>query len=160
MHMTVLYRILKAAQSYLKKFHSQEKEAGTEVYRKVVIVSSVSDLNGNPGQLAYSATKAGVVGMTKTLCKEWGRYNVNAVAFGFIQTRLTADVSDESTINVQGHEIKVGVSDQVLQMVEAMSPLGRPGTPKEAADAVYLFCLPESNYIGGQTVVADGGFEL
>ncbi len=161
-HMTAPYRILKAAQPYLKKFHSQEKEAGTEIYRKVVNVSSVSGLNGNPGQLAYSAAKAGVVGMTKTLCKEWGRYNVNvnAVAFGFIQTRLTAAVSDESTINVQGHEIKVGISDQVLRMVETMIPLGRPGTPKEAADAVYLFCLPESNYISGQTVVVGGGFEL
>lgn len=161
-HMTAPYRILKAAQPYIKKFHLQDKAAGNEVFRKVVNISSVSGLNGNPGQLAYSAAKAGVVGMTKTLCKEWGRYNVNvnAVAFGFIQTRLTAAVSDESTINVQGHDIKVGISDQVLQMVETMIPLGRVGTPKEAADAVYLFCLPESNYISGQTVVVGGGFDL
>lgn len=161
-HMTAPYRILKAAQPYIKKFHSEDKKAGDDVYRKVVNISSVSGLNGNPGQLAYSAAKAGVVGMTKTLCKEWGRYNVNvnAVAFGFIQTRLTAAVSDESTINVQGHEIKVGVSDQIMEMVESMIPLGRKGTPKEAADAVYLFCLPESNYISGQTVVVGGGLDL
>lgn len=161
-HMTAPYRILKAAQPYIKKFHSEDKKAGDDVYRKVVNISSVSGLNGNPGQLAYSAAKAGVVGMTKTLCKEWGRYNVNvnAVAFGFIQTRLTAAVSNESTINVQGHEIKVGVSNQIMEMVESMIPLGRKGTPKEAADAVYLFCLPESNYISGQTVVVGGGLDL
>lgn len=161
-HMTAPYRILKAAQPYIKKFHLEDKKAGDDVYRKVVNISSVSGLNGNPGQLAYSAAKAGVVGMTKTLCKEWGRYNVNvnAVAFGFIQTRLTAAVSDESTINVQGHEIKVGVSNQIMEMVESMIPLGRKGTPKEAADAVYLFCLPESNYISGQTVVVGGGLDL
>ena len=161
-HMTAPYRILKAAQPYIKKFHSEGKKAGDDVYRKVVNISSVSGLNGNPGQLAYSAAKAGVVGMTKTLCKEWGRYNVNvnAVAFGFIQTRLTEAASDASTINVQGHEIKVGVSDQIMEMVESMIPLGRKGTPKEAADAVYLFCLPESNYISGQTVVVGGGLDL
>jgi 3-oxoacyl-[acyl-carrier protein] reductase len=161
-HMTAPYRILKAAQPYIKKFHSRDKETGLDVFRKVVNISSVSGLNGNAGQLAYAAAKAGVVGMTKTLCKEWGRYNVNVntVAFGFIETRLTAAISDDSVINVEGRDIKVGVSEQVLQMVDTLIPLGRPGTPEEAAGAVYLFCIPESNYISGQTVVVGGGFEL
>jgi len=161
-HMTAPYRILKAAQPYIKKFHSRDKEAGLDVFRKVVNISSVSGLNGNAGQLAYAAAKAGVVGMTKTLCKEWGRYNVNVntVAFGFIETRLTAAISDDSVINVEGRDIKVGISEQVLQMVDTLIPLGRPGTPEEAAGAVYLFCIPESNYISGQTVVVGGGFEL
>ena len=161
-HMTAPYRILQAAQPYIKKFHAQEKNEGREVFRKVVNISSVSGLSGNAGQLAYAAAKAGVVGMTKTLCKEWGRYkvNVNAVAFGFIETRLTSAVSGDSTIEVEGREIKVGVSDQVLDMVDTLIPLGRSGTPEEAAGAVYLFCTPESNYISGQTVVVGGGFEL
>lgn len=161
-HMTAPYRILKAAQPYIKQFHLQEKEAGREVFRKVVNISSVSGLGGNPGQLGYAAAKAGVVGMTKTLCKEWGRYkvNVNAVAFGFIETRLTSAISDSETIDMDGNKIKVGVSEQVLQMLDTMVPLGRTGTPEEAAGAVYLFCTPESNYISGQTVVAGGGFEL
>ena len=119
-------------------------------------------MSGNTGQLAYAAAKAGVVGMTKTLCKEWGRYNVNVntVAFGFIETRLTAAVSDNSMIHVEGRDIQVGISEQVLQQVDTLIPLGRPGTPEEAAGAVYLFCTPESNYISGQTVVVGGGFEL
>ncbi len=161
-HMTAPYRILKAAQPYIKSYHALEVEGGRDVYRKVVNISSIAGLGGNAGQLAYSAAKAGVVGMTKTLCKEWGRYNVNvnAVAFGFIQTRLTTPVSDNPTINVQGKEIRVGVSDQIRDMMTSLIPLGRPGTPKEAADAVYLFCTPESNYISGQTVVVGGGLEL
>ncbi|WP_461517120.1 SDR family NAD(P)-dependent oxidoreductase [Porticoccus sp.] len=161
-HMTAPYRILKAAQPYIKTYHTLEVEGGQDVYRKVINISSIAGLGGNAGQLAYSAAKAGVVGMTKTLCKEWGRYNVNvnAVAFGFIQTRLTAAVSDNPTINVEGKEIRVGVSDQIRDMMTTLIPLGRPGTPKEAADAVYLFCTPESNYISGQTVVVGGGLEL
>lgn len=161
-HMTAPYRILQAAQPYIKKFYTQDQEEGGEVFRKVVNISSVSGLSGNPGQLAYAAAKAGVVGITKTLCKEWGRYkvNVNTVAFGFIDTRLTSAVSDDSTIEVEGKEIKVGVSEQVLDMMDALIPLGRSGTPEEAAGAVYLFCTPESNYISGQTVVVGGGFEL
>lgn len=161
-HMTAPYRILKAAQPYIKSYHALESEAGREVFRKVVNISSVSGLGGNAGQLAYSAAKAGVVGMTKTLCKEWGRFkvNVNTVAFGFIQTRLTGAASDEPTINIEGKDIRVGVSDQIRDLMTDLIPLGRPGTPKEAADAVFLFCLPESNYISGQTVVVGGGLEL
>ncbi|MGB8648347.1 MAG: SDR family oxidoreductase, partial [Anaerolineae bacterium] len=117
-------------------------------------------LYGNAGQVSYSSAKAGLVGMTRTLCKEWGRYkvNVNCVAFGFIKTRLTQPITDKpATIEVEGKEIKVGVQPQMLQMMEQVIPLGRAGTPEEAADAVYLFCSPESNYISGQVVVAGGG---
>lgn len=161
-HMTAPYRILQAAQPYIKAFHAEDQSHGREFFRKVVNISSVSGLSGNAGQLAYAAAKAGVVGITKTLCKEWGRYNVNVntVAFGFIETRLTSVVSDDSTIEVEGREIKVGISEQVSQMVNTLIPLGRPGTPEEAAGAVYLFCTPESNYISGQTVIVGGGFEL
>ncbi|MDX2464234.1 MAG: SDR family oxidoreductase [Porticoccus sp.] len=161
-HMTAPYRILKAAQPHIKELSSKDREAGHDIFRKVVNISSVSGLSGNAGQLAYAAAKAGVVGMTKTLCKEWGRYNVNVntVAFGFIETRLTAAVSDNSMIHVAGRDIQVGISEQVLQQVDTLIPLGRPGTPEEAAGAVYLFCTPESNYISGQTVVVGGGFEL
>lgn len=161
-HMTAPYRILQAAQPHLKAFHAQDQEEGREVFRKVVNISSVSGLSGNAGQLAYAAAKAGVVGITKTLCKEWGRYkvNVNTVAFGFIDTRLTSARSDDSMIEVEGKEIHVGVSEQVLGMVDTLVPLGRPGTPEEAAGAVYLLCIPESNYISGQTIIVGGGFEL
>lgn len=161
-HMTAPYRILKAAQPFIKAYHMLEVEGGEQVYRKIVNVSSISGLGGNAGQLAYSAAKAGVVGMTRTLCKEWGRYNVNvnAVAFGFIETRLTSPASENPTINIAGKEIRVGVSDQLTSLLQTLIPLQRTGTAKEAADAVYLFCIPESNYVSGQTLVVGGGLEI
>jgi 3-oxoacyl-[acyl-carrier protein] reductase len=161
-HLTAPFRILRAAQPYIKQYVTEERENGVENYRKVVNISSVAGTCGNAGQVSYSAGKAGIIGVTKTLTKEWGRFNVNVntVAFGFIETRLTTAASGDSTINVQGKEIRVGVSEQILAMAKSMIPLGRPGTPAEAADAVYLFCSPESNYISGQTVICGGGFEI
>ena len=161
-HLTAPFRILRAAQPYIKQYVSEEAANGIENFRKVVNISSVAGTRGNAGQVGYSAGKAGILGVTKTLAKEWGRYkvNVNAVAFGFIETRLTTAASGDSTINVEGKEIRVGVSEQVLAMANSMIPLGRAGTPAEAANGVYLFCCPESNYISGQTVVCGGGFEM
>ncbi len=128
--------------------------------RKVVNISSVAGLSGNAGQANYSAAKAGITGFTKTMAKEWGRYNVtvNTVAFGIIKTRLTEAAAGNGTIDVDGREIKVGISDALLSAAEQMIPLGRSGTPQEAANAVYLFCTPESDYISAQTVVCGGGF--
>lgn len=164
-HMTAPFRILRAAQPHIKKFASREAEQGIENFRKVVNISSLAGTRGNAGQVNYSSAKAGIMGLTLTLAKEWGRYkvNVNTVAFGFIETRLTtatASSAEPSTITVEGREIRVGISEQIVQMAKAMIPLGRPGTPAEAADSVYLLCTPESNYISGQTIVCGGGFEL
>ncbi len=161
-HLTAPFRILRAAQPYIKKYAVAEKDQGIENFRKIVNISSLAGICGNAGQVNYSAGKSGLTGMTKTLAKEWGRYkvNVNAVAFGFIETRLTTAAAGESTINIEGNEIKVGVSEQIMQMAKAMIPLGRPGTAAEAAGSVYLFCSPESDYISGQVVVCGGGFEL
>lgn len=161
-HLTAPFRVLRAAQPYIKQYASEEAANGIENFRKVVNISSVAGTRGNAGQVNYSAGKAGILGVTKTLAKEWGRYkvNVNAVAFGFIETRLTTAAAGDSTINVEGKEIRVGVSEQILAMAKSMIPLGRAGTPAEAADGVYLFCSPESNYISGQTIVCGGGFEI
>ena len=138
----------------------KEAEAGREVFRKVVNISSIAGLYGNAGQASYSSAKASLVGLTRTLCKEWGRYkvNVNCVAFGLINTRLTQPIeTQQKTIDVAGRDIKVGVQPQMLEAMGRMIPLGRGGTAEEAADAVYLFCSPESNYISGQVIVAGGG---
>ena len=139
-----------------------EADAGQEVFRKVVNISSVSGVMGNAGQANYSAAKAAINGLTKALAKEWGRYkvNVNSVAFGLIKTRLTEAVAGEgntSTIDIAGQEIKVGVNPQLMKNIEAMIPIGRGGTPVEAAGAVYLMCIPESNYVTGQVLVVGGG---
>ncbi|MFL5855395.1 MAG: SDR family NAD(P)-dependent oxidoreductase, partial [Solirubrobacteraceae bacterium] len=91
-HNVVPFRVLRAAAPHLREPAKKEREKGREVFRKVVNVSSVSGTMGNAGQVNYSSGKAGVVGLTKTLAKEWGQFkiNVNAVAFGWIETRLTA----------------------------------------------------------------------
>jgi len=158
-HLTAPFRILRAAQPVIRALAKTEAEAGRRVVRKVVNISSVAGLFGNAGQANYSTAKAGIVGMTQTLAKEWGRMNVtvNCVAYGFIKTRLTSSAAGEGTANIDGREIKVGVNPDLLAMMEKSIPLGRGGTPDEAAGAVYLFCIPESDYVSGQTLMCSGG---
>ena len=159
-HLVAPFRILRAAAEPIRVFAKQEAAEGREVFRKVVNISSLAGLYGNPGQISYSAAKSALIGVTRTLCKEWGRYkvNVNCVAFGLIQTRLTQAIEEkQATIDVAGRAIKIGVQPQLLEAIDRMVPLGRGGTPEEAADAVYLFCTPESNYISGQVVAVAGG---
>ena len=160
-HLTAPFKILRAAQPHIKRLFFEEKENGIINFRKVVNISSTSGMFGNAGQINYATAKAGVVGMAKTMAKEWGRYNVNvnAVGFGLIKTRLTdADAEkEESLIDIEGNKIKVGVNSAVFQSAKTMIPLGRPGTPQEAAGAIYMFCIPESNYVTGQILMCHGG---
>jgi 3-oxoacyl-[acyl-carrier protein] reductase len=159
-HLTAPFRILRAAQPVIKGLVKTETEAGRRVVRKVVNISSMAGVFGNAGQVNYAAAKAGVIGMTQALAKEWGRLNttVNCVAFGLIKTRLTSSAARAgATVNVEGRDIKIGVSDEVMATMEARIPLGRGGTPEDAAGAVYLFCLPEAEYVSGQTLICSGG---
>lgn len=161
-HLRAPFRILRAAQPVISAAVKKERAQGLAVpARKVVNTSSTSGLYGNPGQVNYSTAKAGLVGMTKTLAKEWGgRYNVtvNAVAYGVIETRLTTVTTEEQTIDVDGRTIKVGINPAVHEQATAQIALGRAGTAEEAAGAVYLLCAPESSYItGGQVLVCSGG---
>ena len=159
-HLTAPFRILRAASAFIRGAARKEADQGIEVFRKVVNISSTSGVYGNAGQSNYAAAKAGINGLTKAMAKEWGRYkvNVNSVAFGLIKTRLTeADATAGASIQVEGREIKVGVNPQILKNAEALIPLGRGGTPQEAAGAVYMFCIPESNYVSGQVLVCGGG---
>jgi 3-oxoacyl-[acyl-carrier protein] reductase len=159
-HLTAPFRIVRAAQPVIRALVRTEAEQGLSFHRKVVNVSSVSGTGGNAGQANYSAAKAGIIGLTKTLAKEWGRYkvNVNAVAFGFIRTRLTEATADSGArIEVEGRQIRIGINPDSARDIEARIPLGRGGTPDEAAGAIYLFCIPESNYVSGQVLVVGGG---
>ena len=163
-HLKAPFRILRAAQPYIAAESKAAAGRGEQpTCRKVVNVSSVAGLGGNPGQANYAAAKAGVTGLTKTLAKEWGRYNVtvNTVAFGLIKTRLTEATADgDATIDVGGNEIKVGVNPQLMKQLETMIPLGRAGTATDAAGAVYLFCIPESDYVSAQTLICGGGYQI
>lgn len=162
-HATAPMRILRAAADFIRNAAKKEKEDGKTFNRKVVNISSIAGLYGNAGQLGYSAGKAAIVGMTKTLAKEWGRYNVNVncVAFGLIQTRMTAPIgSGDASANIAGREIKMGIQPEFIEFMNKMIPLGRGGTPEEAAGAVYLFCIPESDYVSGEVLLASGGFVM
>ncbi|GAA5125997.1 SDR family NAD(P)-dependent oxidoreductase [Haloechinothrix salitolerans] len=161
LHLKAPFRILRAVQPIIAAAARREREAGTVRCRKVVNISSIAGTGGNAGQSNYAAAKAGVTGLTKTLAKEWGRYNVtvNSVAFGLIRTRLTEVTADgDATIDMDGKEIKVGINPDLLATMERSVPLGRAGTVEDAAGAVYLLCIPESDYISGQTLVCGGGF--
>ncbi len=160
-HLTAPFRILRAFQGYLKETVAREEAAGQRIVRKVVNISSTSGVNGNAGQVNYSAGKAGIIGITKTLAKEWGRYHVtvNAVAFGYIQTRLTQPLQpgEGGSVQVGEREVKVGVQAGRIAMMNQMIPLGRGGLPEEAAGSVYLFCSPDSDFVSGQCLVVNGG---
>jgi 3-oxoacyl-[acyl-carrier protein] reductase len=158
-HTVVPFRVLRAAAPYLRDPAKKEREEGVEVFRKVVNVSSTSGTFGNPGQANYSSGKAGVVGLTKTLAKEWGQFkiNVNAVAFGFIDTRLTQAKDDENSMEIGGEKVQLGIPEQLRQMASMLIPLGRPATPEEAAGGVFFLCSPWSNYVQGQTLHITGG---
>jgi 3-oxoacyl-[acyl-carrier protein] reductase len=158
-HVIVPFRLCRAVAPHMREPAKKEREEGREVFRKIVNVSSVSGTMGNPGQANYSSAKSAVIGLTKTLAKEWGQFkiNVNAVAFGFIETRLTA-AKDESNISeIGGEKVQLGIPEQLRAMGSMVIPLGRPGTPAEAANGVFFLCSPWSNYVHGQVLNITGG---
>ncbi len=158
-HTVVPFRVLRAAAPHLREPAKQERAEGREVFRKVVNVSSTSGTMGNPGQANYASAKAAVVGLTKTLAKEWGGFkiNVNAVAFGFVETRMTAAKEHAETFHKDDLEIQMGIPEQLRSMAAMMIPLGRPATPEEAAGGVFFLCSPWSNFVHGQVLNVTGG---
>jgi 3-oxoacyl-[acyl-carrier protein] reductase len=158
-HVVAPFRIIREAAPHLREPAKQERERGEEVFRKIVNVSSISGTMGNAGQANYSAGKSAVVGLTKTLAKEWGQFkvNVNAVAFGYIETRLTASKDESNTMEIDGEKVQLGIPDQMRGMASMLIPLGRPGKPQEAAGGVFFLCSPWSNYVHGQTLNITGG---
>lgn len=158
-HVVAPFRIVREAAPYLREPAKAEKEEGVEVFRKIVNVSSISGTMGNAGQANYAAGKAAVVGLTKTLAKEWGQFkiNCNAVAFGYIETRLTASKDEANTMEIDGEKVQLGIPDQMRGMASMLIPIGRPGTPEEAAGGVFFLCSPWSNYVHGQTLNITGG---
>ncbi len=159
-HLTAPFRIIRAASAFLRETAKREKaELGAALARKIVNISSTSGTRGNPGQANYSSGKAGVIGLTKMLAKEWGQFNiqVNCVAFGRIETRLTQAKEKGETIHRGEAEIAIGIPAERLDRTTPMIPMGRAGTPREAAGAVMFFASPLSNYVSGQVLEVAGG---
>jgi 3-oxoacyl-[acyl-carrier protein] reductase len=158
-HAVVPFRMCRAVAPHMREPAKQEREQGIELFRKIVNVSSITGTMGNAGQANYASGKSAVVGLTKTLAKEWGSFkiNVNAVAFGFIATRLTASKEESNVMEIDGEKIQLGVPEQIQQMAKMLIPLGRAGTPQEAAGGVFFLCSPWSNYVSGQVLNITGG---
>jgi 3-oxoacyl-[acyl-carrier protein] reductase len=158
-HTIVPFRVLRAAAPHLRDPAKQEREEGREVFRKVVNVTSIAGIMGGAGQPNYSAGKAGVVGLTKAIAKEWGQFkiNVNAVAFGHIETRLTAAKAESNRMEIGGKQIQLGIPDPMREAAANFIPLGRPATPREAAGGIFFLCSPWSDYVHGQVLNVTGG---
>mgnify|MGYP001815873270 FL=1 len=162
-HLKAPYRIIRAAYPYFVNAAKDEMEKeGQAVARKIVNISSVAGVGGNLGQANYSSAKAGIVGLTKTMSKEWARYNVqaNCVAFGFIDTRLTQDKEKGIEVDTGQEKVAVGVPAKQRDIFIRMIPMGRPGTTEEAAGAVMFFASPLSDYVSGQLLICGGGFSM
>jgi 3-oxoacyl-[acyl-carrier protein] reductase len=159
-HTIVPFRVARALAPAWREAAKAERNEGKEVFRKIVNVSSTSGMMGNAGQVNYSAAKMGVVGLTKTLAKEWGQFkiNVNAVAFGFVETRLTqAKEQGEEMTTPTGEKVELGIPEQMRAMASAIIPMGRPATPEEASGPVLFLSSPLANYVHGQVVNVTGG---
>ena len=159
-HLTAPFRIIRAASGYLRETAKREKqERGQATARKIVNIGSTTGTRGNAGQANYAAGKAGIIGLTRTLAKEWGQFNiqVNAVAFGFIETRLTQAKETGERVTRESAEIALGIPQANREMAFRLIPMGRGGTTEEAAGPVLFFSSPLSDYVSGQVLEVTGG---
>lgn len=159
-HLTAVFRMMQTVGGAMREAAKHEIETrGAAHSRKIVNISSISGTDGNPGQANYSAAKAGVIGLTKTVAKEWGRFNIciNAVAFGWIDTRLTRDRAQNEVVEREGEKIALGIPQDMLQIAKLLIALGRAGTAEEAAGAILFLASPLANYVSGQCLIVDGG---
>lgn len=168
-HNTAPFRLVRAAAPFMRDAAKEELEkTGRAEPRCIINISSTSGLHGNAGQANYSTAKAGVVGFTKTLCKEWGMFGIrcNAIAFGWIDTRLTKERDPSKPIGegggdeivVDGQKVKLGIPKSARgPNAEAFIPLKRKGTPEEAASSILLLASPLAGYITGHCLEVTGG---
>lgn len=159
-HATAPFRFIRALTPYMRDKAKEEQAAGRKPEPRCIInVSSTSGLHGNVGQANYATAKMGIVGLTKTVAKEWGSFGIrcNAVAFGLIDTRLTQSKNKGETVAVEGQEVALGIPDSLREMAKLLIPLGRVGTPEEAAGGIVLMASPLASYITGHTLEVTGG---
>jgi 3-oxoacyl-[acyl-carrier protein] reductase len=167
-HATAPFRIIRAFAPLLRDAGKQEVLDGTTVQdRSIINVSSTSGLHGNLGQANYALAKAGILGLTKTVAKEWGPFGVrcNAVAFGMVDTRMTqSNDGDDSAADddapPQGLPPDVAAMWSSPKMLKMAVPLQRKGTPDEAAGAVLMLASPYASYITGATLECTGGMGI
>ncbi|CAO3606691.1 unnamed protein product [Mucor hiemalis] len=154
-HNTAPFKIIRAAAKYLRKKDGENKS--------IVNISSTSGLHGNVGQANYATAKAGIVGLTKTIAKEWGMFGVrcNTVAFGWVDTRLTRAKESGASIEVDGQKVALGIptGNKAAAKINPYAdiPLGRAGNADEVAGSVLSLCTPLTSYVTGHTLEVTGG---
>lgn len=158
-HLKAPFRLARALHPLIAARVEAERAAGRRVMRKLIHVMSTAATGGAAGMAGYASAKAGLYGLTRSLAKEWGplNVNVNAVAFGLIDTRLTHFSHERESIDIEGAAMPVGLRAADRDAHLAQIALGRAGTPEEAAGAIMLLCSRQSDYITGQVLNADGG---
>ncbi|MBF0211447.1 MAG: SDR family oxidoreductase [Desulfamplus sp.] len=160
LHLKAPFKIIRAAKPWLCDAAKKEiQESGKAIARKIINISSISGTTGNAGQANYSAAKSGLIGLTKTISKEWGRYNVqcNAISFGAIETRLSAPKEEGASMQKDGEVISLGIPKQIRDIATMMIPLGRLGTPQEAAGPILFLASYLSDYVSGEVITVSGG---
>lgn len=158
-HVRAPFRLIRAAAPYFRVKNT------TVENRSIINVSSTSGLHGNVGQANYAAAKSAVVGLTKTIAKEWGPFGVraNTIAYGLVHTRLTAAKEDGATIEIDGQKVALGIPGArqraAAQNVNAFVdiPLQRGATPDEAAAGMLFLASPLASYVTGHTLEVTGG---
>lgn len=154
-HNYVPYRMFKALSGHWRDTTNREMP------KSVVNISSVSGIHGSQGQINYSTAKAGVLGMTRAMAKEWSVYNVrcNAVAYGWIDTRMTRPPDEGEAFSAGGQEVKVGIPRNYKKWRDTSDILvqGRVGTAGEAANVILFLASPLSSYMTGACVECTGG---
>lgn len=162
-HATAPFRLIRAATPYMREAAKAEiAETGQAEPRAIVNISSTSGLHGNAGQANYAMAKMGIVGLTKTVAKEWGQFNVrcNAVAFGMIETRMIAAKEQGETFKHGDKDIPMGIPENLRGMMTMMVPLGRTGRPEEAAGGILMLASPYASYVTGHCLEVTGGFGI
>lgn len=156
LHSTVPFKLVREAAPYFRVKDNKP--------RNIINISSTSGVHGNAGQANYAMAKAGVIGLTKTIAKEWGPsfgVRANTIAFGHIETRLTANKEAGAFVEVDGQKVALGIPEKQKKSAGPVPyldiPLRRPGTATEAASAVLAIASPLSSYISGQTISVTGG---
>ncbi|TGZ81430.1 NAD(P)-binding protein [Ascodesmis nigricans] len=154
LHTKAPFRLVKAAAPYFRVKDGEN--------RSIVNVSSTSGIHGNAGQANYATAKMGIIGLTKTIAKEWGpQFGVraNTVAFGSVSTRLTAAKEDGAAVEINGEKIALGIpkAQSKASAGFALVPLRRSGTPYEAAASILALASPLCAYVSGHTLEVTGG---
>eukprot|EP00879_Flechtneria_rotunda_P001723 GHRR01001886.1.p1 GENE.GHRR01001886.1~~GHRR01001886.1.p1 ORF type:complete len:320 (+),score=125.01 GHRR01001886.1:436-1395(+) len=161
-HVTAPFKLIQAVAPLMREAAKAEQEShGQANPRSIINISSVSGTHGNAGQANYAAAKAGIVGLTKTVAKEWGHVNIrcNAIAYGMIDTRLTRAREGGEAISVAGEKVQLGIpsGDVLRELAVSTIPLARIGTADEAAGAILMLASPWSSYTTGQVLEVNGG---